>query len=85
MQPGISSYTYTWAVGVPGSLPERPFSVYDLIDKAAHTQVNLVQIADNLSLENLTKKNLKKYIFTLATGKVTMEFGSRGLTAETYF
>jgi len=82
MQTGISSYTYTWAVGVPGSLPARPASVYDLIDKVNSLGINLLQVADNLPLEILATDEIKN-IFSYAMGKnVTLEFGSRGLTAE---
>ena len=55
---GISSYTYTWAVGVPGSLPEKQLSAYDLADKAAELGLKLVQIADNLPLEKLSENEL---------------------------
>ena len=82
MQPGISSYTYTWAVGVPGSMPAKPASVYDLIDKANTLGINLLQVADNLPLENLAIDEIKN-IFSYAMGrKVTLEFGSRGLTLD---
>ena len=81
MRLGISSYTFTWAIGVPGSLPEKPMQVYELIDKAFTGNLSLVQIADNLPLEKLTLselQSLKQY----ASGKgVSIEMGGRGLTA----
>jgi sugar phosphate isomerase/epimerase len=82
MQLGISSYTYTWAVGVPGSFPAKALSVFDLIDKASASEVSLVQIADNLSIENYSRNELKN-LFSYAQDKnVSIEFGSKGLTAE---
>lgn len=33
MTSGISSYAYTWAIGVPGHEPEHPMSALDLINK----------------------------------------------------
>ena len=54
----ISSYTYTWAVGVPGSLPSKPLSAFDLVDKAAISGLRLVQIADNLPLETMDQSEL---------------------------
>ncbi len=79
MQLGISSYTYTWAVGVPGSIPANPLSAYGLIDKASEFSVSIVQIADNLPLERLTHfelNELKQY----ASGKgISLEMGGRGL------
>jgi sugar phosphate isomerase/epimerase len=47
---GLSSYTYTWAVGVPGFEPEQPLSPDDLLERAAHLGVPVVQFADNLPL-----------------------------------
>jgi sugar phosphate isomerase/epimerase len=82
MRLGLSSYTYTWAVGVPGSLPSKQLSANDLVDKAASSGLKLVQIADNLPLEMLTESelgNLRKY--ALDRG-VEIEMGGRGLTPE---
>jgi len=82
MRLGLSSYTYTWAVGVPGSMPLKPLSAYDLVDKAAKSGLKLVQIADNLSLEMMNENeliSLREY----AKGKgVEIEMGGRGLTPE---
>jgi sugar phosphate isomerase/epimerase len=82
MQLGISSYTYTWAVGVPGSLPSKPVTAIDLVDKAVLSDVKLVQIADNLSLENFTSAELKSLITYAGNKNVSFEFGSKGLTPE---
>jgi sugar phosphate isomerase/epimerase len=82
MKLGLSSYTYTWAVGVPGSMPVKPLSSYDLVDKAAASGLNLVQIADNLPLEKMKESELiglKKYS---ADKDVEIEIGGRGLTPE---
>lgn len=82
MQPGISSYTYTWAVGVPGLLPAKQLSANDLIDRAAASGLSLVQIADNLPLELLKESeliDLRKY--GEARG-VKIEMGGRSLTPE---
>jgi sugar phosphate isomerase/epimerase len=82
MQLGLSSYTYTWAVGVPGSPPENPLTPKGLIDKAFNAGIKLVQIADNMPLESIGEDeliNLEKY----GAGKgVKIEMGGRGLTPE---
>jgi hypothetical protein len=54
---GISTYTYTWAFGVPGSLPPNPMTVQALIHKAAQWS-RLHQIADNFPLTGRVRKNL---------------------------
>jgi sugar phosphate isomerase/epimerase len=82
MKPGISSYTYTWAVGVPGSMPPEPLTAYGLIDKTVSAGLELVQIAYNLPLEKLNPAVLDE-LFQYARGKgVMIEMGSRGLKPE---
>ena len=82
MRLGISSYTYTWAVGVPNSMPLKPLSSTDLVDKAVASDLKLVQIADNLPLEKMKENELvalRKY----GEGKgVEIEMGGRGLTPD---
>jgi 3-oxoisoapionate decarboxylase len=82
MKLGLSSYTYTWAVGVTGSMPLKPLSASGLVEKAAASGLKLVQIADNLPLEKMKEDeliNLRK--FGEAKG-VEIEMGGRGLTPE---
>jgi 3-oxoisoapionate decarboxylase len=79
---GISSYTYTWAVGVPGSLPEKQLSAYDLADKAAESGLKLVQIADNLPLEKFAENELLDLRKYSEDKGVEIEMGGRGLTRE---
>lgn len=82
MQPGISSYTYTWAVGVPGSLPDKPLSAFGLIEKAHLSGLKVVQIADNLPLENWPDEHIGD-LYNYAAGKnVSIEMGGRGLTPD---
>ncbi len=80
MRLGLSSYTYSWAVGVPGSLPEKQLSAIDLADKAASAGLKLIQIADNLPLEMMTENELIA-LRNYGEGKgVEIEMGGRGLT-----
>ena len=82
MKLGVSSYTYTWAVGVPGSNLSHPLSARDLVDKAFAAGLKLVQIADNLPLEELADQELADlYSYSKKNG-VAIEMGSRGLTIE---
>jgi sugar phosphate isomerase/epimerase len=82
MQLGISSYTYTWAVGVPGSMPPKPLSACDLIDKASSPGLSVVQIADNLPLENLSETELVNLYSYSRKKNVSIEMGGRSLTPE---
>jgi sugar phosphate isomerase/epimerase len=79
---GLSSYTYTWAVGVPGHSPPRPLSALDLVDRAASAGLSCVQIADNLPLERLTAAEAETLRAHAAEQRVAIEVGSRGLTPE---
>ncbi len=82
MRLGISSYTYTWAVGVPGWVPPQPLSAYDLVDRAMAYGIKLVQIADNLPLEEMTREGLEDLYNYSSRRGVAIEMGSRGLTPE---
>jgi sugar phosphate isomerase/epimerase len=82
MKLGISSYTYTWAIGFPGSLPEKQLSAFDLVDKAFLSGLNLVQIADNLPLEIWSAEHLFDLYSYAEKKKISIEMGGRGLTPE---
>ena len=82
MKLGISTYTYTWAVGVPGKLPAQPLNVFDLLAKADAAGVKCVQIADNLPLHVFSEPELDKLIQTAQQKNISLEVGTRGLTPE---
>jgi sugar phosphate isomerase/epimerase len=82
MKFGISSYTYTWAVGVPGSIPENPLSVCGLLEKAYSSGIKLVQIADNLPVEKLSEDELERLLDYSVEKGISLEMGGRGLTPE---
>ncbi len=82
MRLGLSSYTYTWAVGVPGSEPANRLGAFGLLEKAQLSGINLVQIADNLPLENLSKEELSLLSGFAKARKINLEMGGRGLTPE---
>jgi 3-oxoisoapionate decarboxylase len=82
MQLGISSYTYTWAVGIQGSMPPNPLSAFDLVDKTSGFGLRVVQIADNLPLESCSYQQLTDLAAYATDKKVRIEMGGRGLTLE---
>ena len=82
MRLGLGSYTYTWAIGVPGRPPAQPLTAPDLVRRAAAAGVGCVQIADNLPLDALgdgERRDLRTLAVEMA---VAIEVGARGLTAE---
>jgi sugar phosphate isomerase/epimerase len=82
MRLGLSSYTYTWAVGVPGrEQPDSPMRAEDLIDRAAALDVPVVQIADNLPLDSGTR-NLDRLTEHARACGVDIEVGTRGIARD---
>jgi sugar phosphate isomerase/epimerase len=79
MRLGIGSYTYTWAVGVPGHLPARPMGASDLLERARHLGVGVVQIADNLPLHRLPVAELEKLDRRATELGISVEVGTRGI------
>ena len=61
MKLGIGSYTYAWAIGVLGHPPDRPMGTVDLLNRAAELDVQVVQVADNLPLDQLTTAELDAF------------------------
>lgn len=82
MQLGLSSYTYTWAVGVPGSVPGKLLTAFGLIDKASDNGIGIVQIADNLPLEKLPVDELRAIASYASDKNVAIEMGGRGMMSE---
>ena len=82
MKPGLSSYTYTWAVGVPGYLPRNPVTAIDLINKTHSAGLHLLQLADNLPVESLPFDEIDKISGFARNKNVRLEFGARGLTPD---
>lgn len=79
MKLGISSYTYTWAIGVPGQEPPRPFTPIALLQKAAHLGLSVLQIADNMPLHALPVTQLEALADQAAAQNIQIEVGTRGI------
>ncbi len=82
MNLGISSYTYTWATGVPGKEPPRPWDETDLLEMAVKLAVDSIQIADNLPLHTFSEKRLHTLKEKAGHCGLKLEVGARGMTAE---
>ena len=80
MKLGISSYTYTWAIGLPGQLPAAPMNYYGLIEKAHELDVRLIQVADNLPLELMKDDELEAFQQAAKEEDIQLEAGARGMT-----
>lgn len=82
MDLGISTYTYTWAFGVPGHAPQNPMGPEDLIKKAFDHGLGRVQLADNYALEKLSKAELEDLAGFASSHNVIIEVGARGLKPD---
>ena len=83
MQLGVSTYTFPWAVGVPGQMPAQPMSALALLHYAASREIGAVQFGDNLPLHTLSDDVRRQMQEVAASQKITIEVGTRRLTAET--
>lgn len=79
---GISTYAFTWAIGVPCKEPDRPMSIYDLIALANELDVKVVQIADNLPLEKFSEEELVAIKQYSSQSGIKIEVGARGMTPD---
>jgi sugar phosphate isomerase/epimerase len=79
MRLGISSFTFTWAVGVPGHPPDRPLTALDLLDRARELGVGVVQFADNLPLHRLSAAELTLLERRAGALEIAIEVGTRGI------
>lgn len=80
MQLGISTYTYGWAIGIPGSMPLQPLTAAGLLVKAQTFNLKLVQFGDNLALHQLSETELESLHQDARNAGIALEIGARGLT-----
>ena len=79
MQLGISSYTYGW--GIDKDFNETAhLNELDLIEKAVHFEVSLLQLGDNLPIHAWEEERLKVFEKALKKNNISLELGARGLT-----
>src|SRR5437763_1237195 len=79
MRLGIGSYTYGWAVGIPGYPPPCPLTHIELLERAAGLGVHVVQIGDNLPLERLSDKEVAALSAHASRLGIDLETGARGI------
>jgi 3-oxoisoapionate decarboxylase len=79
---GIGSYTFGWAVGVPGQIPPEPLDETGLLQKANQAGVKLVQIGDNLPLHTFGNERLEQLSRNARAQDIGLQVGARRLTTE---
>lgn len=80
MRLGISTYTYVWAVGVPGyPLPPHPMTAADLLGRAGELGVGVVQFCDNLPLDRLSSAESTALRTDAQRRQLLVEVGTCGI------
>lgn len=80
MRLGLSTYACAWAIGVPGHpAPAKPMNVCGFVDWAAELGVGVVQIADNLPLDLLSRSELLDMVDRADSVGISIEVGTRGI------
>jgi len=82
LETGIGSYTYTWAIGVPGYAVASPMTPFGLIEKASELGAKVVQFADNMPLDGFSDEKLLELFQFAQSQSIKLEVGSKGLTSE---
>lgn len=79
MKLGLGSYALAWSIGIPGYLPEKPLDAFGFVELAAQHGFNLIQMADNLPLINMSSAELERLAAHVRSFGLEVEFGARGI------
>lgn len=79
---GISSYSFPWAIGVPGYPPPTPMTAEQLVREAQRLGASRLQLADNLPVHQLADDAWKNLLRVVQEAKVQLELGLRGLRPD---
>jgi sugar phosphate isomerase/epimerase len=82
LQLGLSTYSFPWAVGVPGFLPAAPLKPADLLHYAMQHEIHHVQFGDNLPLHLLSEGEREGLKQLADSSRINIEVGTRRLTGE---
>lgn len=78
MRVGIGTYTYAWAIGIPGQEPAQPMTATDLIRRGSELGVEVVQICDNLPLHQASAAQRAQLRDCAAECGISIQLGTRG-------
>lgn len=83
MRLGISSYTFPWAVGVPGyAQPQQRMTAVDLVGTASRMGATALQFGDNLPLHELTAAELDELKAAARQLGIAIEVGTRSIAQD---
>ena len=70
MKIGVSSYTWSWAVGVKGYEPKNPVKVMELLEMTKNHGISVLQIIDNICLHTMSDKELQKTLLPPSSPRI---------------
>jgi sugar phosphate isomerase/epimerase len=79
MKLGISTYAYTWSIGIKGVEPAYRMTVLDVLQKAHELGVKVVQVGPNLPLDRLTQQEFDTVLQKAREWEIELELGTCGL------
>lgn len=80
MKIGLSSWSYSWSIGVSKELlPEKPMTAESLLDKSVELGAKVLQIADNCPLNKLSSDQLMCLKRKAEANNIQIEVGTRGV------
>jgi sugar phosphate isomerase/epimerase len=81
MKVGISTFAYSWSIGIPAVLPVpmNPLTAIDFLKCASRLGFHLVQFGDNLPLHELGGDKLAELRRFAFDNNVAVQVGARGL------
>jgi sugar phosphate isomerase/epimerase len=82
MKIGIGSYAFRWAIGTEDFVPSNPLTPFNLLEKAAELDAEVVQICDNLPLDGLADRTLTSLAQCAAELNLVLELGIKGSRPE---
>jgi sugar phosphate isomerase/epimerase len=83
MKLGIGTYTFGWAMGVPGYPPPPiPMTHERLLKKAAQLGVRVVQLADDVQMPDRSDAELAAIRGLASELRLELELGTRGIDAD---
>lgn len=81
---GLSSWTYSWAVGIEGyEFPQHPMTLMQLLEKAHQLGADVLQVADNYPLHLCSSDEMTRFLRVANEFHIDIEVGTRGLRQET--
>ena len=86
MRLGVTSYAFTWEVGVPGyvfaggdAVPPERLTAMGLLDRAASLGVSVLQLLDNVPLQDTASASLRLLRDRADRLGISLEVGTRGI------